>query len=947
MARRWGWVGRAAGAAAAAAAVALAAAVAAPSAVAAAEVPLGALSTLAHDVAGEVVAINERTLEVRNFRYDGAGPAAYWWVGTGPVSGGGVAAKEVPGCAGPAGIPAADGTVTVRVELPADMDVTAIDYLSVWCEDVDVDFGSVGWGDRHGAVDGAVAPAPAGGYTCYPTGGGGAPPLPNCVALNERLQVRWGVVNGSTVQFSLTARMAPTEWAGFGVSGSATGTQMVGSDVTIVSVNSSGVAVAHDFHMSARSPCSAGGAGVCPDTVALGGGGTDDVSGLVGSRDGDVATVRFSRPVQPTDLAAPARDRPLFVSPGGVNYISWALGPLDATSGLPRIHVSPDDYPSGGRDVSLVLGREPADDCGGPLLPAIGGGGGAITTAWARPPVVGETTFDVVIGPSGGPHGYRAIHANHTGWGIAYYINDLLVPVLVVERGKTYTFSTRTGDDLTNAARYHPLYITDSDKGGYFLLTPEAQAAERVYAGLGRAANGSVVPAVVSPLCEYEEGENPDRETDFATYAAGLTLDCGAAAPADVPPGQLTWTVAPDTPDVVYYQCTEHADLGFRIAVFDAGAADPAVYNSLVADSPLFAAAAAPGGNSSGSDCELAFGGDTRAYSGCVMLSDRIELYWTLDEEAQTADMALRTVEPAGYAAIGWPNTPALMVPGDAVVAAAAGNAATVAAYHLTARSSAGVQPAADRLDLTAAAAEVRADGTLAAVWTRPYAPASGSPPLSRGAVDFMWALGAAPAAAGALAQHTFRASGSVDLAAASGSVTAQVAGLGAFYTAHALLMAVPWLVLIPAAIIFARYFRGAPGSSGAWFQAHRAVNTVSVVAILVGWGMGLARGSRSETAHLILGCIVVPLAVLQVVAGVLRPSKEAGTARKLWYAAHSWAGRTAVVAAAVNVFLGLRIRRVDASTGWYVGVGVYVGVLAVAVVGLEVWRWMSRRRAD
>lgn len=38
-------------------------------------------------------------------------------------------------------------------------------------------------------------------------------------------------------------------------------------------------------------------------------------------------------------------------------------------------------------------------------------------------------------------------------WGIAWYINDLLIPEITVERGQTYTFIVEGGNDPANPAR--------------------------------------------------------------------------------------------------------------------------------------------------------------------------------------------------------------------------------------------------------------------------------------------------------------------------------------------------------------------------------------------------------------------------------------------------------------------------------------------------------------
>lgn len=55
------------------------------------------------------------------------------------------------------------------------------------------------------------------------------------------------------------------------------------------------------------------------------------------------------------------------------------------------------------------------------------------------------------------------------GWGIAWYIDETLIPELVVQRGLTYTFIVYGGDDPSDPGNYHPFYITDSRTGGRLL----------------------------------------------------------------------------------------------------------------------------------------------------------------------------------------------------------------------------------------------------------------------------------------------------------------------------------------------------------------------------------------------------------------------------------------------------------------------------------------------
>ena len=64
-------------------------------------------------------------------------------------------------------------------------------------------------------------------------------------------------------------------------------------------------------------------------------------------------------------------------------------------------------------------------------------------------------------------------HAGLSGWGIAYYINDTLIPVLRLRRNVTYTFIVEAGNDPNDGPNYHPFYITNSEDGGILLDTSE------------------------------------------------------------------------------------------------------------------------------------------------------------------------------------------------------------------------------------------------------------------------------------------------------------------------------------------------------------------------------------------------------------------------------------------------------------------------------------------
>ena len=60
-----------------------------------------------------------------------------------------------------------------------------------------------------------------------------------------------------------------------------------------------------------------------------------------------------------------------------------------------------------------------------------------------------------------------------SGWGIAYYINDTMIPVLRLRRNLTYTFIVEAGNDPNYGLNNHPFYITESKDGGILLDAPE------------------------------------------------------------------------------------------------------------------------------------------------------------------------------------------------------------------------------------------------------------------------------------------------------------------------------------------------------------------------------------------------------------------------------------------------------------------------------------------
>lgn len=216
----------------------------------------------------------------------------------------------------------------------------------------------------------------------------------NCEPLNDRLQVRWAVVNNQ-LSVELIGRVSETEWMGFGRSGMDSRTFMIGADPVVVDTFT-GQFRARDFYLSNRSQCSNGN-GVCPDTSQSTG--VDDVSSVSGERDSalGVTVVRYKKPITPSDVgetvAGAAVDLPISIAPGAMTFVVWAIGPV-SDIGLPLFHSV---FPS--QDYLIEFGRKVVNNCQ-PL--AVAAAPTASPIPFDVPMLKGVTDITARIGPSGG-----------------------------------------------------------------------------------------------------------------------------------------------------------------------------------------------------------------------------------------------------------------------------------------------------------------------------------------------------------------------------------------------------------------------------------------------------------------------------------------------------------------------------------------------------------------
>ncbi|XP_029163979.1 protein Skeletor, isoforms B/C isoform X2 [Nylanderia fulva] len=102
---------------------------------------IGKLSELHHGVSGEVYAVDARTLFVKDFTYDGEGPAAFFYAGNskGPGNGGFRVRDE----RGTTNVLKRYRKKDITLTLPDGKTLNNIKWFSVWCDEFSVNFGDV------------------------------------------------------------------------------------------------------------------------------------------------------------------------------------------------------------------------------------------------------------------------------------------------------------------------------------------------------------------------------------------------------------------------------------------------------------------------------------------------------------------------------------------------------------------------------------------------------------------------------------------------------------------------------------------------------------------------------------------------------------------------------------------------------------------------------------
>ena len=408
--------------------------------------------------------------------------------------------------------------------------------------------------------------------------------LPNCEQLHSRLQLSWEIF-GPQITFEVSAEIAGNDYIAFGISGSKTSSQMLGSDVALSYLDGH-LGFTVDYNITDRFPCTNVNGfhrGVCPDDKV---GGVDNFQILTFFREDGITRITFRRNLLSSD------EGDYTFSKEEDTFIVWSVGRLNKLK-EPRIHFM---YPK--KNVKINFGRKPEKNCfpfvqknddvavvrdessftssssasSSPAQTSTSSFASSLEKAWGPLKIVNQslTTFYARIGVSGGERGYSKSTDSQSSPGFVWYINGLLAPVIFVKRGTSYLFRVEGGSDPVKAGMYHPLYITNDPLGGYSKYREEDRKKIAVYAGIEFDRKGRPAPTAAGRLCLWSYPVDFDqRKTDstfhtFLQFRSSLNYSCERGSPA-----LLHWTPNASTPDVVYYQSYTQRNMGWKIIVVD------------------------------------------------------------------------------------------------------------------------------------------------------------------------------------------------------------------------------------------------------------------------------------------------------------------------------------------------------------------------------------------
>lgn len=488
---------------------------------------------------GAVTIADSKTIIIDKLSYDGTGDEVYFWVGVGPQPHSkGIRIPDEHGYMTPL---QKYNRKTITLELPGDLTVFTIDWLSLYDTKQLRVLGSIIIPEDLNVPPSLVEIIPHENS------------MPNCVQLHKELQISWEVF-GDQITIELAAQVEEDEYVSFGMSGDPHKPKMVGGDVVVAYMDGY-LGYLIDYNISSYMPCTellGNHKGVCNDDKV---GGYQDYQPFSSKRENGINIFTLRRRLTTPDsgdIAYPSE---------GEAMIIWGLGKLDVIK-RPTMHHTwskvkqPLEFarkPTERKCFAFTRNEKPKLRRWGPFPMA--------------DPAMRE--FKARLGPDGGQRGYSAMTGQQSETGLAWYINGYLVPDIYLKRNTKYKFLVEGGSSPYDPQNYHPLIITDEPHGAYSQLSEEQRKDVNVLAGVGYSVRGDARPTAAGRLCLWEHTSDGDRRKDiefqtFERFRNSLMLNCGEGDPA-----VLEFTPNKSWPDVVYYNSWTGPNMGWRLHILD------------------------------------------------------------------------------------------------------------------------------------------------------------------------------------------------------------------------------------------------------------------------------------------------------------------------------------------------------------------------------------------
>jgi dopamine beta-monooxygenase len=134
---------------------------------------------------------------------------------------------------------------------------------------------------------------------------------------------------------------------------------------------------------------------------------------------------------------------------------------------------------------------------------------------------------------------------------------------------------------------------------------------------------------------------------------------------------------------------------------------------------------------------------------------------------------------------------------------------------------------------------------------------------------------------------------------------------LPTWLAAHIACMMLSWGFLLPIGALMAISFRHSFTDKARWFQLHVSIQILGVILNIAGFAIPFINiETHFNGTHQVLGTVVFAMGVAQAVHGFIRPKKtdKPTLIRRVWEVCHKGFGRTVIILAWANSFLGIQL---------------------------------------